>query len=71
MHPVLLTQLSYQAARAYNLAASLGRFMFPALPVIPADLMEVMGLMGRSVPSWGSCYAPLDAWPTGNFFSQS
>ncbi|KAG2495159.1 hypothetical protein HYH03_006767 [Edaphochlamys debaryana] len=36
--PALL--VSFHLLRAYNVAASLGRFVFPMLPVVPPDLMD-------------------------------
>ena len=42
-------QLSFHVARAYNLAAGIGRFMFPMLPVIPDDLMAHGSKLMRSL----------------------
>jgi hypothetical protein len=42
-------KVSFQVARAYNLAAGLGRFMFPVLPVIPPDLMDAGDELLRSL----------------------
>lgn len=33
-------QVSFAMARLYNVAAGLGRFVFPMLPVVPPELMN-------------------------------
>lgn len=49
----LTSQVSFQLARAYNLAAGVGRFVFPVLPAIPPDLMdagETEVIPGKTLP---------------------
>ena len=41
--------MSFQVARLYNVAAGLGRFIFPMLPVIPDDLMAHGSSLIRSM----------------------
>lgn len=39
-HPLLtLVQIGWRMLQLYNFSASLGRFMCPGLPVVPAELM--------------------------------